>query len=430
MLHFKRFFSAVLASLGLLAGFIAPSASAAAPATRSLAFPVAPHSNVTIEWWYLNAHVTTSSGRHLALVTSFFRFGNAQAAGSAAHKAEGSDAVQAHYLIIGVTDEDTKTHSAYSMADNNSLRLMQQLATLAVMQNPQNREAQALLGVTGSGRLPSPTTLVNGACTITGGEAPGSFRARYGEAGMVTALSSPPNTYTLRLRAPDGKLDLNMAFQASRRPMYVGGDGNTGVSRPQDMKYVSLTRCSVTGLIDGGSGPERVTEGQGWFDHQWGNTWTTQNVGWDWWGIQIRPRGTGGDILVFRQRRLSDGSILGPMATSEDAAGKTRVTRKIEFIPSGVWESPSTHLRYPLQWTIRFPDWHEEVDVHAAVPDQEMPVLANGGAIWEGTVAVRGTTTPAAGQTPPSASQGTAYMELVGYGSPAVKRQMQALPRR
>lgn len=392
--------------LTIIAAFLVPAV--AGPPQKP--FPVKPHSDVTIEWWYLNAHVTTRSGEHLAMIASFFRFGNAQG-----HVAKDStiQAPQSHYLIWAITDQDTGKHVAYSLGDKNTLDLLKEAATLELYENPNNSRAQALLQFVSKNMLPPPSELIGGNAKVSYPP----FDARYGSAGEVDAVPGKPNTYRLTLGAGDEHLALTFASQ--KAPMYVGGNGETGIYKPSDMHYVSLTRCAVAGEIDG----EKVKSGQGWIDHQWGDSWTTQTVGWDWWGVQLN---NGTDINFFRMRDLATGKTFQPMATFEDSSGKTTVTRDITFRPDpgSVWTSPRSGIRYPLAWTITFPNQHLQLLIRPDIQDQEMPVLANGGYIWEGPCRVTADTKY--GLKPANAAAavaGVAYQELVGYGSPAVAAQ-------
>ncbi len=156
-MNLRRRLSVLPALLSLLAlpqassAAVAHTGAGANPVPLSKTFPVAPHDNVGIEWWYLNTHVTTSAGRHLAVVASFFRFG--QGAG-----VSGNTTPQSHYLIYAVTDLDAKTHQTYSLADSKSLKLMQQLASLAMLASPNSSQAQALASMAGSGKFPPPTS--------------------------------------------------------------------------------------------------------------------------------------------------------------------------------------------------------------------------------------------------------------------------------
>ena len=210
--------------------------------------------------------------------------------------------------------------------------------------------------------------------------------------------------------------------------MAVGGKGETGLRVPTDMYYFSLTHCAIGGTIDTGSGPEKIVDGQGWFDHQCGNSWVASNNGWDWFGIQLS---NGTDILVFRQRDLKTGRIFFPLATFMDKNGQQSVTKNIVFTPdpTSQWKSPKSGVKYPLGWRLDFPEKGLQLDITAAVANQEIPILGPGGGIWEGSCdvdafqKVPATGTIFAGRRVEHIL-GVAYMELVGYNSPAVKAKL------
>ena len=139
----------------------------AAPAPPALgaggtaAFGVAAHSDVNIEWWYVNAHVTTDKGRHLALIGSFFRFG------TGVSPFDGISPVpRAHYLIYAVTDLDKKTQRPYSLADVNMIALLKQFGPLLAAQNPKDKGAQAFLLALSQGKLPPPHQKIAGQASI------------------------------------------------------------------------------------------------------------------------------------------------------------------------------------------------------------------------------------------------------------------------
>ena len=415
--------------------FVLPQASHAAvvhvgaganPVPLSKTFPVAPHTNVGIEWWYLNTHVTTSAGRHLAVIASFFRFGQGEKVG-------GNTTPQSHYLIYAVTDLDAKTHQTYSLADNKSLSLLKQLASLALLAAPNSAQAQSLAAMAGSGKFPPPTQLISGACKVT--DSP-RFSCVYGNAASVTAVPGEPNVFHMTINgtaapvAPGPPLKLDLTFVPQRIPMYVGGKGLTGVSTPDDMKYVSMTRCDVTGTIDTGQGPKSVAASSGagetrqaaaiqnigWFDHQWGTSWTPQNVGWDWWGVQL---GSGVDILFYELVQPGTRKVLQTLATFEYPDGHQVTTRNLQFMPdtTDLWKSAYNGALYPMKWRVTFPDQHMWLNIEAAVNDQEMPILGQGkSAIWEGTVKVESGIIAAPGSMIRMlAIPGVGYMELVAY---------------
>jgi len=409
-------FPLLLCALLLLAPCTARAAASSPPAASAKpgAFGVAAHGNVSIEWWYVNAHVTTNQGHHYALIGSFFQFGNGYSPFDPT-----AAAPRAHYLIYAVTDLDNKTQRAYSLGDSAMVAYLKQAAPFLAVQNPHDRNAQLLLAALNQGKLPPPHQQFAGKASIINSP----FRLAYG-VNTLSADNVNNTAFTLDLGA-NSRDKIHLSLRSTKPAMAVGGKGETGLKRANDMYYFSLTRCAVGGTIDTGHGLEAITDGAGWFDHQWGNSWVASNNGWDWWGVQLAD---GTDILFFRQRDLKTGKIFFPLATFMDKNGHQTVTRNIRFLPdkSSVWTSPRTGVSYPLAWTIAFPDHNLSLHITTTVKNQEMPILGPGSGIWEGAcdVAAMPLHTPVPGVLSMPALLGTAYMELVGYGSPAVKAQM------
>jgi len=390
----------------------AASAPALAPA-KPAAFGVAAHGSVNIEWWYVNAHVTTNGGHHFALIGSFFQFGNGRTPfdGSAA-------APRAHYLIYAVTDLDSKTQRPYSLGDGAMVAYLKQIAPFLAVQNPHDKGTQTLLAALNKGTLPAPHQQFAGQASVVNRP----FRLAYGT-DTLAADNARNTAFTLDLGA-NGRDKIHLTLHSQKPAMAVGGKGETGLKRANDMYYFSLTRCAVGGTIDTGQGAEAITGGDGWFDHQWGNSWVASNNGWDWWGVQLAD---GTDILFFRQRDLKTGKVFFPLATFMDKDGRQTVTRHITFTPdkASVWTSPRSGVSYPLAWTVAFPDHNLNLRITTTVKNQEMPILGPGSGIWEGAcdVTAMPLRTPVPGVVSMPALLGTAYMELVGYGSPAVRAQ-------
>ena len=407
------------------------AALAAPPSVpKPAAFGVAAHNDVNIEWWYINAHVTTDKGRHLALIGSFFRFG------SGVNPLDGSPIPRAHYLIYAVTDLDKKTQRPYSLADAGMISLLKQFGPLLAAQNPRDKGVRAFLAGLGQGKLPPPHQKIAGEASVV--SAP--FHLAYGKENTLAATNTANTAFDLNLDA-GGPDKIHLTLTSQKPAMAVGGKGETGLKRANDMYYFSLTRCAVGGTVDTGAGPETITGGQGWFDHQWGNSWVASNNGWDWWGVQLDD---GTDILFFRQRDLKTGRIFFPLATFMDKKGHQSVTKNIVFTPDKamLWKSPKSGVTYPLGWNVDFPDKNMHLYITAAVQDQEMPILGPGAGIWEGmchvasrkdmvvTVDVVSTGEKPAPADDGRGPSGVAYMELVGYSSPAVKKQVVTSPRR
>ena len=394
---------------------LAKPASAAPPAPAPAgSFGVAAHSDVNIEWWYVNAHVTTDTGRHLALIGSFFRFG------SGVNPLDGLPMPRAHYLIYAVTDLDKKTQRPYSLADGNMISLLRQFGPLLAAQNPHDKSLPSFLADLNRGKLPPPHRKIAGKVSVVSSP----FHLAYGLDNTLAATDSADTSFELNLNA-GGPDKIHLTLTSQKPPMAVGGNGETGLKSPTDMYYFSLTRCAVGGTIDTGLGPEKITGGAGWFDHQWGNSWVASGDGWDWWGVQLDD---GTDILFFRQRDLKTGRIFYPLATFMDKEGHQSVTTNIVFTPDpkALWKSPKSGVTYPLGWTVTFPDKNLSLHITAEVQNQEMPILGPGAGIWEGLCDVTGRSYDPRVLVYHRYIQyhGVAYMELVGYGSAAGKRKV------
>ena len=380
-----------------------PAASTSSSVDMRL--PDSPHADALMEWWYANAHITTNAGKHLAVVCAFFKIGT-----EGAPPMMGMPAMRpGHYLIYAVTDLGTGTQRAYSFAD---APMVGGLKTLLMFTGGRDPQSASLLNILLKGKLPEPHQFIRGPVGI----ADSPLLVHYGDAGSFAAIDGV-NSYRLRL---GGKDTIDFTFKSEKPVMKVGGKGETGLVKPTDMYYYSLTRCDVTGNVNGAA----VKTGQGWIDHQWGASWTTQKAGWDWWGAQLDD---GTDILFFQQRNLTTGKTFFPLATFMDKDGVQTVTRNIVFrpVPGASWRSPRTKSKYPLAWDVSFPDQNLNLRITADVKAQEMPVLTPGGDIWEGSCSVIGLSSMGTRMNPGESGmpihsrgyivKGTAYMELVGY---------------
>ena len=126
-----------------------PAHAAPPAAPPPPAFGVAAHPDVNIEWWYVNAHVTTDKGRHLALIGSFFQFGAGLSSSGLGPPSP------AHYLIYAVTDLDKKTQRSYSLADGTMQLYAAQLAAMGAASHPRDKAAQRAAALLARDELPA-----------------------------------------------------------------------------------------------------------------------------------------------------------------------------------------------------------------------------------------------------------------------------------
>lgn len=361
---------------------------------EAVGFPqdAGPHdAGTVIEWWYFNAFLTTESGHHYAVVGSFFRSGL-------------TPEKKGHYLLYALADLDAKQRTAYSILDRASINLLKSYLFLAANQHPEDPEPLRMLALLQKGTLPSPHRALASSAVLT---TKPLFSLAMGP-NRIAQATPDGRTWKVALRGDDFTLDLTLA-QPARPPMRVGGEGKTGIDRPDDMYYLSLTHADATGTLTRGGKTERVT-GLGWLDRQWGQTWgVRRSVGWDWFGLHLTD---GTDLLLYRLRDTATGKTLRTLATVEAPDGtQTTEVPQITPIEGEIYRDPATKIRYPAAFTLALPQSALTLTVRPAFPDQTIPVLTGGDAIWEGVVHVTGKRRDLDPVT------GDGYLELVGYTS-------------
>jgi predicted secreted hydrolase len=394
-----------IALLALTALLLPNAASAQPPVparpatvrTTPIGFPqdAGPHDTSVIEWWYFNSFFTTASGRHYSVVGSFFRTGL-------------TPTKKGHYLIYSLIDLDSRTHSAYSVMDKGSITLLKAYTSLAAMQNPDDTRAMDFLAQLQRNELPKPHRVLPTEAKVTTSPL---FALTMGD-NKIAQATADGRTWKATLKGDDFTVSLTLA-QPTRPAMLVGGKGKTGVSKPDDMYYLTLSRMDVTGTLARNGGAPETFSGAGWLDRQWGQTWgVNPNVGWDWFGLRLDD---GSDVLVYRLRDTRTGRTIQAEATIVDKSGKQTVDKEAAVSPTaGSGRSatdPLSGVLYPTAFTVGLPSLGKTFSVTADFDDQTIPVLTPGGAsIWEGVVSVYAAD---GGSDGPRLGQG--YMELVGY---------------
>ncbi len=358
--------------------------------TAPVGFPqdAGPHDASTIEWWYWNSFLTTESGKKYAVVASFFRTGL-------------TPQNKGHYLIFSLADLDVKTKTAYSYLDKNNRQLLQAYLPLTAMRNPDDPRPMQLLAALQKNQLPAPHRAFPGVADVTTGT---RFRIAF-DKNTLTQASDDARTWAATLAGDDFALNLTLA-QPTRPAMLVGGEGKTGLNRPDDMFYASLTRMASSGTLTVKGKTEKVT-GTGWLDRQWGGSWVVGDNGWDWFGVQLSD---GADLIVYRVKDNKTGKILRAEATLVKADGTQTVDKAPTFATGGeLWRDPVSKISYPRIFRVAMPGAGYNLTFTPAFDAQTIPVIGIGDAIWEGVVNVTGTGPDGKAVT------GRGYRELVGY---------------
>ena len=189
--------------------------------------------------------------------------------------------------------------------------------------------------------------------------------------------------------------------------------GAAGISRKgkdisQASHYYSFTRLATMGSLTIDGEQFEVT-GLAWMDHEFGSAELgTDQVGWDWFSIQLEDDT---ELMLYRMRRKDGSSDLASSGTAVSPDGRTRHLEVTDFQieSTATWASPESKATYPSRWKLTFPSLGLVLDVTPLLADQELRTSRSTKvSYWEGAVAVTGTK-----QGKPVKGQG--YVELTGY---------------
>lgn len=219
----------------------------------------------------------------------------------------------------------------------------------------------------------------------------------------------------MRLRAAQGEIGLELTLAQGKPPVLHGARGfsQKGAQTGNASHYYSLTRMPTHGVITIASQQYEVT-GLSWMDHEFGTSFLEKEQrGWDWFSLQLDDDT---ELMLFRLRRSDGQRDPHASGTLIDASGTAIPlnSRDFNLTPEAQWRSPQTGADYPVTWQITIPSRQIELQIRAAVDEQELVTRDSTGInYWEGAIAVRGTK---AGR----AVQGHGYLEMTGYAGAAM----------
>jgi predicted secreted hydrolase len=320
---------------------------------------LAAHANVQTEWWYYTGHATTVNGREFGFELVFFkRRTDLDRFSVLPLRLIGNPYYFAHFAITDLREPSFRY--AHRKSSNGHLE------------------------------LPAAASEENYYVSL------GDWSVR--DAG---------GTHILRAALPDGT-----GFEASLTPVKpVVLNGENGVSfkdKGEASRYFSYTRMEIVGDLIVKGKPERFT-GIGWMDREFG-TWepTEDQKGWDWISIQLDD---GSDLMCYQLRNSRGERSTYSSGTFVDAHGNSTALKNSDFSMTALefWMSPKTGATYPVRWAVSLPQKDLELQVSAAIRDQELDTRGTTMIVyWEGACRVIGTSNA-------NPVRGNAYLEMVGY---------------
>ena len=211
---------------------------------------------------------------------------------------------------------------------------------------------------------------------------------------------------THRITASMDGYSLDVSLDAVKPVVLHEDDGYFEFAPSSESYYYSQTRMDAAGTLTI-DGEERQVSGQAWFDQQWGDFLVLDNIGWDWFSVQLDS----GEELMAWQSHDREGNVLDGNATivDEDGGITDIPADELNIVVRDEWISPTTGGQYPMGWTIEIPSLDISLEVEPVMVDQELITLESTGVIyWEGMVTI-------SGEFDGREAAGLGYVELTGY---------------
>ncbi|MBM4345163.1 MAG: polyprenyl synthetase family protein [Deltaproteobacteria bacterium] len=341
-----------------------------------------PHASSSTEWWYLNGHLRTATGRDLSFFVSFFRVvkGRDEATGDFEH---------AHSITFALSDPAGQRYWHESRVDKDAPRMGLQKVDRGEGARDQ-RLRRAIREVLVKGKVPYPDQVFGGEVFVDARKLDLEFDGQ-------RLSKDDAGRYHLHLRQNHAHVGLDVCFAPQKPAVRHGQDGVVKGVSGEDMFYYFLPRCEVTGSVLLPGGPEPVTAGQGWYDHEFGlhQGKTTaegerqkgQEIGWNWLGLQLHD---GRELSAYRMVDEHTGESVGQLAVLVAPDGSRQAWHDFTLDGDATWTSTRTFADYPTRWRIAVPDAAIDVVATAAFDDQEFITVISKPAFWEGRVHAQG----------------------------------------
>ena len=220
-------------------------------------------------------------------------------------------------------------------------------------------------------------------------------------------LNQDENGVTLEFSLPETKHTFSFVLR-SEYPRILFENKEKNILLKGEMSYATYPNMQLRGTVN-----NEEVYGKAWFDHQWGDSsWFVTNdtnkkvLGWDWFGINLE---NGMDILIAKHKHMKSNTEIISSAIIHTSDNRVQLLKKVIIKPLKFWESPKTHIKYPILSEIQIPELELEMNFEPLADDQEIAIIGSCRAIWEGAGRV-------IGKLKGEKISGRARAEFFGYG--------------
>lgn len=322
------------------------------------------HQGYKTEWWYFTGHLQAADGRRFGYQFTFFRVGMLPT------QPQFNSDWTAHNTIMG--------HAAISDLDQSGHYFSEVLY-----------RAMPLLG--GFGTYPDPQ--------IAWSRGPAGTDRNW-------RLMWNGEAFDFSMYDSAKRFGLSLSTRPHKGLIFQGPNGYSRKRETADnaSQYYSFTRLDTSGQVALGEQTWSVV-GQSWMDKEFGsNQLGDDQVGWDWFSLQLDDQREVMLYLLRGQNRSGDfvrGTVVQPDGRTVYLDGND-----FQVTIQRHWHSSETSSRYPSQWMVAIPREKLKMAIVPKMADQEnrsrlLPTLH----YWEGAVEIR----------EQDRRIGQGYVELTGY---------------
>jgi predicted secreted hydrolase len=326
---------------------------------RKLIFPADhySHPDFKTEWWYYTGHLETESGKKYGYQVTFFRFGVRDRQKEMKEQPLFTELYMAHFALSDVA------------------------AKKFIFRERINRGY---------------------------GDRAGAATDHYLVWNEDWKVEGDARNHSIDVK--DRKTQLRLSVKSQKPPVLHGENGlsQKGEGEGRASYYYSLTRMQTDGELTVDGKKEKV-RGLTWMDHEFGsNQLRDDQVGWDWFSIQLDNQT---ELMLYLIRRKDGSPDPYSSGTLVKADGSTKHLALKDFTIEVLdrWKSPKSGATYPMKWKVSIPTEKIELEITPAFVDQELVTnRSTRVTYWEGAAQIR-----ASFHGKPVAGNG--YVEMTGY---------------
>jgi hypothetical protein len=214
----------------------------------------APHASSTTEWWYQNGHIGVGQ-QQFSFFAAFFR----QVKG---YDPKTGEPLHMHSLTWSIFDPAQSVSHTVSRVDPTAPEegMKRVRRGLGGKDHKLNRALQEILE---RGSVPLPDRIFEGQVEV----AQGRLDLQYG-ADSFRKLDD--GRYQLKVRDARKAVGLDLVFTPKKPAIRQGENGVVRGSVDEAMFYYFIPRCDLAGTITHGGVTQTITQGSGWYDHEFG----------------------------------------------------------------------------------------------------------------------------------------------------------------